>query len=75
MLIDAIPKDLDELLQDRSLAAIALLRKFGGVVIVAVDITIVLIVAVLRTEDCGADAACEMLDMVLAIERSYIGAS
>ena len=44
VLIHTIAEDLDELLQDGCLTSIALLRKFGGVVVVAVYIAFVLVV-------------------------------
>ena len=44
VLIHTIAEDLHELLQDGSLTSIALLRKFGGVVVVAVYIAFVLVV-------------------------------
>ena len=75
MLVDAIAEYLDELFKYRCLASVALLREFGGVVVVAVDVSIVLVVAILRAEDSRADTACEVLDVVFAIERSYVRAS
>lgn len=53
MLVLTIAEDLDELLEDGRLAAIAPLRKLGRVVVVAVDAALVLIVAVRCTEHCG----------------------
>ena len=44
VLIDSIAEDFDELLQDGSLTSIALLRKLGRVMVVAVDIAFVLVV-------------------------------
>ena len=43
--------DLDELLQDRTTAASAFRGKTGGVVKMAVDITIVFVVRILRSEE------------------------
>lgn len=67
MLIDAIPEDLDKLFEDRRLAAITFLRKSGGVVIVTIHIAFVLVVAIRGAENRWADAACEMLDVILSI--------
>lgn len=44
MLVDSISEDLYELLENRSLATIALLGKLRRVVIVAVDASFVLVV-------------------------------
>jgi len=44
MLVDAIPEDLDKLLEDGGATAIALLREFGRVVVMAVDAAFVLVV-------------------------------
>lgn len=46
MLVLPITKDFDKLLEDRGLASIATLRKFGRVVVVTVDTAFVLVVAV-----------------------------
>lgn len=54
MLILAVAIYLDKLLQDGGLTAIAALRELGGVVVVAVDLAIVLVIAVLGSEDGGA---------------------
>ena len=67
MLIDTIPEDLDELFENRRLAAIAFLRKSCGVVVMTVHIAIVLVIAIRCAENRWADAACEMLDMILSI--------
>lgn len=74
MLIRAIAEDLHKLLQNGRLAAVALLREAGGVVVVAVDAALVFVVAVLRAEDGGADAAREVLDVVLAVQGGDVGA-
>lgn len=44
VLIDSVAEDLDELLQDGGLTSIALLRKLGRVMVVAVHIAFVLVV-------------------------------
>ena len=41
----------------------------------AVDHTIMLIVAVFSTECCWANRASEMIDMVFAVERSNVGSA
>lgn len=51
MLVLPIAENLHKLLEDGGLAAITPLRKLGGVVVVAVDVPIVLVVAVLGAKD------------------------
>lgn len=72
MLILAVAKDFDKLLENCSLTAIAALSKLGRVMIVAVDFSVMFIVAVLGAEDGGADGASEMFDMVFAFQSSDI---
>ena len=72
VLINAVPKDLHKLLQDRRLAAITLLRECGRVVEVAVDVAFMLIVRILCAKDGGADAAGEVLDVVFAVESGDV---
>ena len=67
MLVNTIPEDFNELFEDRSLAAIALLRKFRRIMIMAVDMAFVFVVAVGCAEDSGTYTACEMLDVVFSI--------
>ncbi len=75
MLVHTVPKDLHELLQNRCLAAVALLREAGAVVIVAKDVALVLVVTVLRAKHGGADRAGEVLDVVFAVKSGDIGAA
>ena len=72
MLVLTVPEDFDELLKDRSLAAVAALCKSRRVVVVAIDIAIVLIIAVFCSESSRANRAGKVVDMVLAIERGYV---
>lgn len=72
MLLLPIPENLDELLQNGRLAAVALLRELCGVMVVAVDAAFVLIVRILRTKHCGTDRAREMLDMIFAVQRGNV---
>lgn len=55
MLVYAIPEDLDELLQNSGLTAGASLRKLRRVMVVTVDFSGVLIVAILCAEDRRTD--------------------
>ena len=75
MLVLSVSEDLDELLQDGGMATVALLRKLGGVVIVAVDISFMLVVAVLGPKDRRAKRTCKMVDVVFSIKGGNIGAS
>ena len=52
MLVLAVPKDLHELFEDRSLTAIAPLRELGRVVIVTVYVALMLVIAILCTKNC-----------------------
>ena len=72
VLILPIPENLDELLQDRSLTAIASLGVLGRIMIMTVHLAFMFIVAVLRPKDGRADGACKMLDVILAIQGRYV---
>lgn len=74
MLVYTVPEDLYELLQDGCLASVALLRKLGGVVIVAINAPLVLVVGVLGTKYSRTHRAREMLNVVLAVQSCYVGA-
>lgn len=73
VLILTVPKDLHKLFQDCRLTAIAPLRVLGGVVIVAIDLSLVFVVAVLGTKDGGAHRAGEMFNMIFAVESGNVG--
>lgn len=75
VLVLAIPVNLDKLLEYGRLAAVAPLGVAGRVVVVAVDVAVVLIVAILGTKDGGAERACEVVDVVLAVEGGDVGAA
>jgi hypothetical protein len=51
VLVLPIAENFHKLLEDGRLAAIASLRKLSGVVVVAIDIAIMLVVAVLGAKD------------------------
>ena len=72
VLVLAVTEDLDELFEDGGLAAVAPLGELGRVMVVAVDAAIVFVVAVLGAEDGGAEGTGEVVDVVLAIECSYV---
>ena len=72
MLILSIPKYFHKLLKYGGLAAVALLCKACGVVVVTVNMAIVLIVAVFGTKGSGANGACEVVDVVFAIQGCHV---
>lgn len=75
MLVDTIAEDLDELLQDGGLTSVALLREFGRIVVVAVDVAFVLVVRILSAKDGRADTAGEVLNVILAVQSGDVRAS
>lgn len=75
MLVLAIAENLDKLFEDGGLAAITSLCELGGVVIVTVDHTIMLIVAILCSERRWAHRASEMFDVIFAFECCDVGSS
>lgn len=75
MLVLTIAKDLDELLQDGGLAAIALLRKPGRIMVVTIHASFVFVIAILRAEDCWTDRASKVLNVVLALQCCDVGAA
>lgn len=75
MLVLTVAEYLDELLENCCLAAIAALSELRRVVIMAIYVAIMLIVAVLRPENRGAECAREVVDMVFAIESCNVRAS
>jgi hypothetical protein len=75
MLVLSISKDLDELFQNRCLAAVAPLGELGGVVVVTVDASFVLVVAVRGAENSRAYGAGKVLNVVFAVERCDVGAA
>ncbi len=75
MLILSISKNLDELLQNGSLAAVASLSELSRIVVVAVHLSFMFVVAILSPKHCRADRTGEVLDMVLALKRRDVRAS
>lgn len=63
MLIETVSVDLDELFQDGRATTGALDCEASGIVEMAVDLPLVLVVAVLRSEDRRAHRAGEVLDV------------
>lgn len=75
MLVLAVTEDLDKLLKNCRLTSVAFLSKLGGVVIMTVDLSVMLIVAVLSAEDGRTKGARKMVDVVLPLQRCNVGAS
>lgn len=75
MLVLAVPKDLDKLLQNGCLAAITPLGKLGRIMVVAVYLAIVFVVAVRRAKDCWAHRAGKVVDMIFAVESGDVGST
>lgn len=75
VLVLAVAIYLDELLEDGSLATIAALSEAGGVVVVAVDVGIMLVIAVLGAENSIAHGTRKVIDVVFSIQSSNVGAS
>ena len=68
MLVLTIAEDFYKLFYNGSLTAVASLCKFGRVMIVTVDISFVLVVAVLGAKDGGTDRTGEVLNVVFPLE-------
>ena len=68
VLILSIPEDFDELFQDRSLTSIAALSELSGVVIVTIDLSIVLVVAILGAKYRRAHRASEVVNVVFPVK-------
>ena len=66
-LIAHVAIDLDELLEDRAVAADALGRESGGEVEVAVYVVVVLVVAVVGAKGRRADGARKVFDVELLV--------
>ena len=71
-LVAHIPVDLDELLENRTIATCALGSEARRVVEVAVDLALVLIVRVVRSEHGRAYGAREVLDVILLVCRAGV---
>lgn len=69
VLVLPVAEYLDKLLKYGRLASAASLGELGGVVVVAVDLALVLVVAVLGSKDRRAQRAREVLDVVFSFER------
>lgn len=68
MLILTIAKDFNKLLKNCSLASIAPLSKLCGVVEMAINLAIVLVVAVLCAKYRGTHRTSEVINMVFLVQ-------
>lgn len=75
VLILPVAENLHKLLQYGGLAAITSLCEARRVVVMTVDVSVVLVVAVLCAERRRAHRAREMVDVVLSIQRRHVRAS
>lgn len=72
MLVYTVPKYFDKLLKYCRLTTLASSGEFCGVMVVAVDFTVVFVIGILRSEDGWTDAAGEMLYVVFPFESCDI---
>lgn len=72
MLVLTISEDLDKLLENGCSTTIALLRELCRVVKVAIDLAIMFVVAILRSEHRRTHRACEVVDVVLSVQCCYV---
>lgn len=72
MLVLTISEYLHELFQNRRLTAVTSLCKLGGIVVVAIDAALMLVVAILCAEHCRTHGAGEVLDVILSVECSDV---
>ena len=75
MLVLTVPKDLHKLLQNGHLASVAALCELCRVVVVAINVAVMLIIAVLRSKYCVAQRAGKVVDMVFSVEGGDVRAS
>ena len=75
VLILAIAENFDELLQDGRVTAVTPLGKLGGIMEMAVDLALMLVVGILRTKNGRAHGAGEMFNVIFAIQGCDIGAT
>jgi hypothetical protein len=72
MLVDSISIDFDKLLENGRLASIATLSKLRRVMVMTVDLSLMLIVAVLGPEYSWTNGAGEVFDMVFPLEGGNV---
>ena len=65
--VPIIPNDLHKLLENRAIASRTFCREPRGIMEMAVDVTFMLVVGVLRAKHGRADRTRKMFDMVLFV--------
>lgn len=75
MLILTVTENLDKLLKNRPLTSVTFLSKLGGVMVVAVDLPVVFVVAVLSAKDGRTKRTCEMVDVIFSLQGRDIRSS
>lgn len=75
MLILSVTEYLDKLLKNCRLTTVTFLCELGGVVVVAVNLTVVLVITVLGAKDRGTQRACKMVDMIFPFQGRDVGSS
>lgn len=69
MLVLSISEDLNKLLKNCCLTSVTLLGELGGVMIMAIDLSIVFVVTVLSTKNGRTKRTGKMIDVILSLER------
>lgn len=72
VLILTITKNLDKLLENGCLTSVAPLREFGRIMVMTVNVTVVLVVAVLRSKDRWTYRASKVLNVIFSIQCSDV---
>jgi len=72
VLILTVPKDFHELLENRCLTSVASLGKLSRVMVMTIYLPLVLVVAVLSSENRGTYGAREMFNMIFPFQCSDI---
>ena len=75
MLVLPVAENLNKLLQDGRLAAVALLGVLSRIVVMAVNITVVFVVAVLGAKYGRAERTCKVIDMILSFQGGDVRAT
>jgi hypothetical protein len=73
VLVLTVAEDLDKLFEDGGLTPTAALGELGGVVVVAVNVAIVLVIAILGAEHGRAQGAGKVVNVILTLEGRDVG--
>lgn len=72
VLVLSIPEDFDKLFQNGGLTAVTALGKPGGIMKVTIYTAVVLVVAVLRSEDGGTHGTSKVFNVVFTVQSCYV---